>query len=74
MDFQIVINDENETTFLVKDGRFQKSWRGVDYYTCLIFDYKNVKGLIKSAKKMMTNKSTVKAWNLDGSPNKEFTI
>ena len=74
MRFQITIRDEeNKTKFLSENGKFTKYGQTVDGNP-LIFNYKTVKGMVKAAKKIMTEKSEVVAWNNDGSPKNDFKI
>ena len=73
MNAQIKINDEFDTTFTASEGRFIKQWddaRGFMRST----SYKNEKGFVRACKKMINEKSIVRGWYSDGSPNKNFKL
>jgi hypothetical protein len=73
MRIQVKINDNNDTTFNAENGRYAKLWDN-DSQDMMSFSYKNEKGFLKALKKMMTPDSIVKAWNEDGTPNKNFKL
>lgn len=73
MRIQVRINDENNTTFTAHNNNFNKMWddsRGFMNSR----SYKTQKGFITAIKKVLTEDSTIMAWNEDGTPNKEFTL
>ena len=74
MDFQIIIKDEKETVFTSNNGKFTKSTLSSDLYSTNLFEYKKVENMIKAIKKVINEDSVVKAWNSDGSFNKDFKI
>ncbi len=74
MDFQVKINDEKETTFTNLNGKCVKSTTSSNMSTTNIFEYKNVNTMVKAIKKIITKDSVVKAWNKNGTPNKNFKI
>ncbi len=74
MNFQVIIKDEKETVFTSNNGKYTKSNLSSDLYSTNLFEYKKVENMIKAIKKVINEDSVIRAWNADGSPNKDFKI
>ena len=71
MKYQVIINDTKETVFTSDNGKYTKVWED-DYYRSL--SYKSEKGFLNALNKMINKQSQIRAWNEDGTPNKEFKL
>ena len=73
MRFQVAINDELDTTFTADGGRYSKIYDNPQGFIAS-HSYKTEQGFITALKKVMTDNSTIKAWNKDGTPNTNFKL
>lgn len=62
MSIQIKINDDNNTTFTEWERGFTKTYNSIGGYY-ITFNYKTLGGMLKAAKKIATNASTISHGN-----------